>query len=165
MHPATGKPYAYPRHRPSETDLRHVPYVHEDLLDDLIDALAADPLIQRFGMVAERVAAHGDDGGLLVTAASARADRGGSAAWVRANQAGGRHAAAVAAVVAALRAGSDPDDEAAELEAIEIAFREAKPEADPGEWIGIMRWAERAARRRPRAELERRLGLEVAAHG
>ena len=89
--------------------------------------------------VGERAPTANGGSGLLASANHARSVPGGLRSWVQGNQAGGRHYAAMAAVMATIRAGLDPDDEAAELEGIEIAFREAKPEAPPGEWRGIMR--------------------------
>jgi hypothetical protein len=59
--------------------------------------------------------------------------------------------------------GLDEDEETADLEALEVAFFLAKPEATVREWSEILRWARRRAAPRYRhRELARRLGLGVS---
>lgn len=159
IHPDIGRPYHYPRHRPSEVPLAHLPYVHPEQVDLLEAALARDPLIKARGMIGKRLAPARLGSGLLAMAHQARATPGGHAAWVSSQAPGGRHCSALAAVLTTIRAGLEPDEEVAALEVIEIAFKEAKPEAPPEEWRDIMRWARKHARPYTRAELFRRLGV------
>ena len=168
MHPKTRGPYHYLHQEPLEVPLEQIPEIYEEQVEDLIVALAADPLVREHGMVKARVQA-GDPttgrlGICLAEAARRRGSRGGLAGWVANAAPGGRHYAATAAATLLMSVGLDPDEETAELEAIEIAFREAKPESDGAEWRSILRWARSKAPRQTRKELARRLGLGVA-HG
>jgi hypothetical protein len=87
------------------------------------------------------------------------------ASWLADIEPGGRHYCCTACVVFVLGMHLPVDEEAAHLEALEIAFLEAKPGARR-EWDGILRWARtQQHRRRTRgAEVRRRLGLKEVCH-
>jgi hypothetical protein len=168
MHPKTGGPYEYLHETPFEADLAQLPEVYPEQIDALIDTLAKDPLVQAHGMVKRadlrNMPAGNNLGTGLAEAAKHRDGNGGLASWVANTAPGGRHAAATAAVMVITQSGLDPDEETIELEAIEIAFHEAKPDAARGEWRSIMRWARERAPGVTRNEAKRRLGIG-GAHG
>ena len=161
VHPDTGKPYFYPHRTPANTRVARLPEVTSEHVEVVIETLAADPLVsacQRAQRGPGGARTVGLAGITVDAAARARETPGGAAAWLGDMTPGGRHAAAVAAVAAVLKAGLDAKTEAAELDAIEAAFRRVKPEAEPSEWRGVLAWAQQCAPRRRRADLLKKLG-------
>lgn len=161
VHPDTGRPYQYPHQSPLDTPALRLPEIFPEQLEALIEALARDRIVSQAGRAPQRCTSPApsevaSNRGITLVDASQQNDL---SEWVAATTPGGRHAAAIAACTVAMSRGLDADDEFALLEAIEISFKEAKPESTAGEWADIVRWARRRARKRPRSELERRLGI------
>jgi hypothetical protein len=76
---------------------------------------------------------------------------------------GARHNAALAGAMVIVGYGLDADEEVGELESLECAFLECKPEATASEWRDILRWTRKhATPQHRREELIRRLGLGVS---
>lgn len=159
-HPKTHGPYHYLHQGPLEVPLEQIPEVYDEQIEDLIEALASDPIVREHGMAKGRQSAGGEATGRLgitLTEAAKRRDR--LADWVANTTPGGRHAAAVAACTVIVQSGLDTDEEVEELETIEIAFREVKPEASAKEWAQIVAWARAKAPEHTRSELVQRLGM------
>ena len=165
-HPA-GHLYTWPVEDPRRIPLAQLPEIGEEHLEVLVEALAADPLIQAHGRVRPQAPRGGDaaEGSWEAAARAAAQTPDGLPAWLATVNEGGRHYAAVAAVVITMKRGLEPDEEAAELRALERAFLAAKPGTAGREWDRLVAWARlRVAPRYTRRQLIRRLGLEVS-HG
>ena len=160
-----GDAYHWPQEDPRLTPFGEIPEVTREQLDNVVIALTADPLTKNHGQALPGVpGGDGHSSALPFRQANAAMRSGqGLPQWLASIAPGARHNAALAGAIIIVGLGLDVDEEAAELESLECAFLECKPEATATEWRNILRWArQHAAPRYRRDELVRRLGLEAS---
>jgi hypothetical protein len=157
--------YTYPREPVLAVPLGELPELTDSARAEIVTALQADPLVGEHGQVAERAPGEDWTGEGQSWLAQARERWPDLASWLVDIGPGGRHYCCTACVMLVLGMRLPVDEEAAHLEALEVAFLEAKPGARR-EWDGILRWARtQQQRRRTRgAEARRRLGLKEVCH-